>query len=192
MAHPRGKLLGGSSGINVNFWTHASQKDINVWGKLGNKGWSWDAIFPYFAKSEKYVPPTPEVAAVNDASYIDPSLHGTHGPVKNSFSPFQGNFNAAWDPTFETLGIKLSGDPKGGLALGAYHNLLSYDPVNVTRSFAGNAYYTPASKPPNLKILTNALVNKVIFAPETGYTTSLVATGLSFIAGGKKYIANCK
>lgn len=192
MAHPRGKLLGGSSGINVNFWTHASQKDINDWGKLGNKGWSWDAIFPYFAKSEKYVPPTPEVAAVNDASYIDPSLHGTHGPVKNSFSPFQGNFNTAWDPTFETLGIKLSGDPKGGLALGAYHNLLAYDPVNVTRSFAGNAYYNPATKPPNLKILTNALVNKVIFAPETGYRTSLVATGLSFIAGGKKYVANCK
>ena len=192
VAHPRGKLLGGSSGINLNFWTHASQKDINDWGKLGNHGWSWDAIFPYFAKSEKYISPTAEVAAVNDASYIDPSLHGTHGPVKNSFSPFQGNFNTAWDPTFETLGIKLSGDPKSGLALGAYHNLVSYDPVNVTRSFAGNTYYTLAAKRPNLKILTNALVNKVIFAPATGYRTSLVATGLSFTAGGKRYVANCR
>ncbi|MCJ1269005.1 hypothetical protein MMC22_008893 [Lobaria immixta] len=190
VAHPRGKILGGSSGVNLNLWTHASQKDINDWGKLGNKGWSWDTIFPYFAKSEKYIPHTAQEGLENEASYIDPTIHGKNGPIKNSFSPFQGNFNAAWDPTFETLGIRLNGDPKDGLALGAYHNLLSYDPINASRSFSANAYYSPHAKRPNLKILTDALVNKIIFASVTDYGTSLVATGLSFTARGKKYAVN--
>ena len=192
MAHPRGKILGGSSGVNLNLWTHASQKDINDWGKLGNKGWSWASIFPSFAKSEKYLPPTAQEAAENDASYIDPAIHGKHGPVKNSFSPYQSSFSAAWDPTFETLGIKLNGDPKDGLALGPYHNLLSYDPVNASRSFAANAYYSPHANRPNLKILTAALVTKIIFAPVPEDGTSLVATGLSFTARGKNYVVNAK
>lgn len=191
MAHPRGKLLGGSSGINLNFWTHASQKDIDDWGKLGNKGWSWDAIFPYFAKSETYFPPTAREAVENDASYIDPAIHGKHGPVQNSFSPSPSSFGTAWDPTFENLGIKLNGDPKNGLALGAYHNLLSFDPVNATRSFAATAYYNPNANRSNLKILTDALVNKIIFAPATD-NTCLVATGLSFTARGKSYVVNAK
>lgn len=192
MALPAGKILGGSSGVNLNFWTHASQTDINDWGKLGNKGWSWDALFPYFAKSENYSLPTAKVAAEKDASYIDPAIHGKQGPVKNSFSPFRSSFGTAWDPTFETLGIKLNGDPKDGLALGSYHNLLSYEPVNVSRSFAANAYYSPNAKRRNLKILTDALVTKIIFAPVTDYSTSLVATGLSFTACGKKHIVNSR
>ena len=40
VGHPRGKQLGGSSAINLMFWTHASQTDINDWGELGNKGWN--------------------------------------------------------------------------------------------------------------------------------------------------------
>lgn len=112
--------------------------------------------------------------------------------MKNSFSAFQDNFDAAWDPTFKTIGIKLNGDPKAGLALGPYHHLLAFDPVNVTRSFAANAYYTPNAKRQNLKILTDAYVNKIIFAPVTDYRTSLVATGLSFTARGKKYVVNSR
>lgn len=112
--------------------------------------------------------------------------------MKNSFSPFQSSFGTAWDPTYEALGIKLNGDPKGGLALGSYHNLLSFDPVNVSRSFAANAYYSPNAKRPNLKILTDAVVNKIIFAPAKNHSKSLVATGLSFSTRGKKYVVNSK
>lgn len=190
VAHARGKLLGGSSGINLNYWTHASQKDINDWGELGNKGWSWDSIFPYFAKSEKYSPPPASEMSQYDVNYIDPALHGTKGPVKNSFPPFYGDLERTWGPTFKNLGISLNGDPKGGLALGPYDNLVALDPKNASRSFAGNAYYRPNAKRPNLKVLTDALVTKIIFAPRKSERDPLVATGLQFTSQGKKYVAH--
>lgn len=191
ISHPRGKLLGGSSGINICFWTHASQKDINNWGELGNDGWSWDSIFPYFAKSETYSPPPAAETKEYDINYIDPSLHGTHGPVKDSFPPYYGDLEKAWAPTYKNLGITLNGDPKNGLALGPYDNLLALDPKDATRSFAATAYYRPNAHRPNLKVLTNALVNKVIFAPQKGHEP-LVATGLCFTSQGKKYVASAK
>lgn len=185
-------MLGGSSGVNLNFWTHASQKDIDDWGRLGNKGWSWNEIFPYFAKSETYYPPPPEEANIEKFSYIDPALHGEHGPVENSFPSFYGDISNSWSPTFETLGIRLNGDPKNGLALGPYNNLLSYEPKNASRSFAATAYYRPNARRPNLKVLTDAYVNKVIFAPLKDKRNNLVATGLSFTAQGKKYVVDAR
>lgn len=97
VGHPRGKLLGGSSAINALFWTHASQADINDWGKLGNKGWSWKSLVPYFFKSEKYVAPSPKAAKDLDiVSEIDASLHGQHGPVIDSFPEFYESIPEAW------------------------------------------------------------------------------------------------
>lgn len=97
VGHPRGKLLGGSSAINALFWTHASQADINDWGILGNKGWSWKSLMPYFFKSEAYLAPTPKTAKDLDiVSEIDASLHGKHGPVFDSFPEFYGPVQEAW------------------------------------------------------------------------------------------------
>lgn len=186
--------MGGSSGININVWSHASQRDIDDWGELGNEGWSWAEIFPYFAKSEKYFPPSATTIKQYGLSEIDPSLHGQQGPVKNSFPTFYGDFQSAWDPTFENLGVTLNGDPKNGLALGAYENLVAYDPATATRSFAATAYYAPNAERPNLKVLTDALVNKVLFAPtdSRSHRQPLTATGLSFTADGKEWVAKAK
>ena len=98
--HPRGKQLGGSSAINFNYWTHASQQDIDDWGQLGNPGWSWDELFPYFLKSENYNAPSTSVSAQVDTTFIKPSLHGENGPVQDSFPPFYDDFYKAWEPTY--------------------------------------------------------------------------------------------
>lgn len=192
ISHPRGRLLGGSSGINLNVWTHASQRDIDDWGELGNEGWSWKEIFPYYAKSEKYFPPSATLIAQYGLSEIDPSLHGQQGPVNNSFPTFYGDFQSTWDPTYENLGITLNGDPKGGRALGPYENLVNYDPITATRSFAATAYYLPNAERPNLRVLTGALVEKVHFASRKSKKKPLTATGLSFTVDGKKYIAKAR
>lgn len=173
-------------------WTHASQRDINDWGELGNEGWSWEEIFPYFAKSEKYIPPSPTLIAQYGLSEIDPSLHGQQGPVNNSFPTFYGDFQSTWDSTYKNLGITLNGDPKSGLALGPYENLVDYDPITATRSFAATAYYVPNAKRPNLRVLTGALVQKVDFAVRKSKKDPLTAIGLSFIADGKRYIAKAR
>lgn len=101
VGHPRGKQLGGSSAINALFWTHASQADINDWGRLGNEGWSWDSLLPYFLKSETYVSPATQTAqALETELKFDPSVHGEHGPVIDSFPEFYGPVQEAWPRKF--------------------------------------------------------------------------------------------
>ena len=79
------------------FWTHASQADINDWETLGNKGWNWKSLLPYFLKSETYVAPTPQTAKDLDTNFeFDPSVHGEHGPVINGFLEYHGPFQEAW------------------------------------------------------------------------------------------------
>ena len=189
VGHPRGKQLGGSSAINFNYWTHASQQDINDWGALGNPGWSWDELFPYFLKSEKYTAPPASFSEKIDTSFVDPALHGTNGPIQNSFPPFYDNFYAAWEPTYKKQGLGPSGDPKGGLALGAYTTLLTLAPANASRSYAGNAYYKPHVGRPNLKVLTGALVSKINLSRQH---TSISASGVTFTVDGKSFSVNAQ
>ncbi|KAL8696413.1 MAG: hypothetical protein Q9201_007672, partial [Fulgogasparrea decipioides] len=189
VGHPRGKQLGGSSAINFDYWTHASQQDIDNWGALGNPGWSWKELFPYFLKSETYNPPPPTVSEQVDTTFIDPDVHGHGGPVQDSFPPFYDNFYRAWEPTYKNLGLGPTGDPKGGLAIGAYTTLLTLEPKNASRSYAANAYYKPNAARPNLKVLTGALATKVVFAPSA---RPLKATGLAFEVGGHNYTASAK
>lgn len=57
-------------------------------GKLGSPGWSWEVLLPYFLKSETYNPPPKNVTEQVDTTFIEPSVHGLHGPVQDSFPPF--------------------------------------------------------------------------------------------------------
>ena len=52
---PRGKVLGGSSSINGTVYTRGAATDFDHWRQLGNEGWSWDDVLPYFKRSERYV-----------------------------------------------------------------------------------------------------------------------------------------
>ena len=189
VAHPRGKQLGGSSAINFNYWTHASQQDIDNWGALGNAGWSWTELFPYFQRSETYNPPPAYVSEQVDTTFIDPALHGHNGPVQDSFPPFYDNFYKAFEPTYKKLGLGPTGDPKGGLGIGAYTTLLSLEPKGLSRSYAANAYYKPNAARSNLKVLTGALVTSINFAPSS---QPLKATGLSFEVQGENYTASAR
>ena len=184
IGHPRGKQLGGSSAINYLYWTHASQRDIDDWGKLGNKGWSWDELNPFFSKSETYNPPTAEISSQIDTDFIVPSEHGTNGPVQDSFPPFFDDFYISWEPTFKKLGLGPTGDPRGGLAIGAYNTIVSQEPANASRSYSANAYWKPNSSRPNLHVVVNARATKVNFDTRK---KPLHATGVTFIAGGETY-----
>ena len=210
IGHPRGKMLGGSSAINLMFWTHASQADINDWGELGNEGWSWNSLLPYFVKSEKYDAPSPQTAKDLGTSFIDPSVHGEQGPVVDAFPETHKAFQEAWWRTYQTLGLGVDGDPRGGLALGGFTNPITgkrllavametrdskgrkelihlfcvVDQKTRTRSHAGVAYYKPVQSRPNLHVITEALVQKVDFENKE-QKGQLVATGLKFNTRGK-------
>ncbi|KAF7909099.1 uncharacterized protein EAE98_012311 [Botrytis deweyae] len=162
IAHPRGKQLGGSSAINFLYWTHASQQDINSWGELGNANWSWEALDPFFKRSERFVSPSGVVEQDLQTGNIVTTLHGDNGPILNTFPDIYGPIDEAWPRTFQALGLEVKSDPRDGLALGGYTNLLNLDQDGRKRSYAATAYYLPASKRPNLKVITGALVEKII------------------------------
>jgi choline dehydrogenase len=189
---PRGKQLGGSSAINLLFWTHASQKDINNWGALGNQGWSWEAILPYFERSEKYIAPSAGTAKDLNTQYIDPAIHGKSGPIFNGFPEIHGEFDIAWPATYANLGLGLDSDPKDGLALGGYTNLININPVSNVRSYAATAYYAPAKNRTNLHVITNAVVSKILFTETEGSHHEPTATGVAYSINGTSYTIKVK
>jgi choline dehydrogenase len=186
IGHPRGKQLGGSSAINYLAFTHASQQNINDWGSLGNDGWSWDEIFPYYLKSENFTAAPASVTADLNISYIDPQLHGVEGQIHNGFPHpgFATPFDEAWPRTYEALGLGISSDPKDGLALGGYNILTNVNPDTNSRSYAATTYLKSAADRPNLKVYTGALVNKVHFDTNGPIPE---ASGVSFTKDGSLY-----
>lgn len=189
IAHPRGKQLGGSSAINFLYWTHASQQDINSWGELGNVNWSWEALDPFFKRSERFVSPSRVVEHDLQTESIVPNIHGDDGPISNTFPDIYGLIDEAWPRTFEALGLDVKSDPRDGLALGGYTNLLNLDLNGRKRIYAATAYYLPASKRPNLKVITGALVEKIILKKgHEGVTATGVVYSNGTVANAKKEV----
>ena len=76
MMVPRGKMLGGSSGLNYMAYVRGHPGDFDGWAAGGAKGWAYDDVLPYFAKSEDLIPPDPP-----DGVVIEDDVHGTGGPL---------------------------------------------------------------------------------------------------------------
>ena len=174
---PRGRVLGGSSAINYMMMTYPSSTSLDVWEALGNPGWNWATLAPYYRKFQTYNPPSAETAATLSTSYIDPSVQGTSGPIQTAFYEFHGAWSAAWPETYANLSHAVTGDPLTGTSNGGFHNPSTLDPKTVTRSYAASGYYFPNASRPNLHLLTNAHACKILFST----SSPPKATALRFI-----------
>jgi choline dehydrogenase len=181
MAQIRGKQVGGSSAMNFMFWTHASRGDIDAWGELGNEGWSWGELEPYYTKSESYTSPSLTIEEDLETGYVVDNLHGDTGPIRNTFPDGYGPLDEAWPKAFANLGLAVQSDPRDGLALGAYTNLLNIRLDNHTRSYAATAYYRPIAKRSNLRLITSARVTKLILGK---VADEAVARGVEYATDG--------
>lgn len=190
IGHPRGKQLGGSSAINYLAYTHASQVNIDNWGALGNANWSWAELEPYYRKSENYTAPSAKVASALNTSYIDLAIHGMGGEIHNAFPYEWTKLDEAWPRAYDTLNIGVKADPRDGLALGGYTILTNIDLENgTTRSYAATAYLNPVRHRTNLKVYTNALVEKINFKNSSGNS---YASSVSFSINGTAYSIGAK
>ncbi|XP_017065810.1 glucose dehydrogenase [FAD, quinone] [Drosophila eugracilis] len=151
---PRGKVMGGSSVLNYMMYTRGNRRDYDRWAALGNPGWSYDELLPYFKKYEGSVIP--------DA---DANLVGRQGPVRVSYSETKTRIADAF--------VRASND--AGLPRGDYNGesqiRVSYLQANIyneTRWSSNRAYLYPIKgKRRNLHVKKNALVTKVLIDPQT-------------------------
>jgi choline dehydrogenase len=188
LAWPRGKLLGGSSAINFLMWTHASRIDLDNWEALGNAGWNFDSLQPYYRKSETYNPPSDEITKALGTSIFDPALHGNAGPIQTSFPKGVGPLDQAWGPTWAALGLSPKADPRKGDTLGCYSILKQMNTL-ARRSHAGQGYYLPIAERENLTVLTNAHVSRVVISTAG---SSPKATGVEYSVGQESSIVSAR
>ncbi|MGH9033575.1 MAG: GMC family oxidoreductase, partial [Acidimicrobiia bacterium] len=144
---PRGKTLGGSSSINAQMFTRGSPGDYDAWAALGNAGWDFASVLPYFQKLERY-----EVA--------DSPLRGGTGPMYVSHLRDRNPMTAAFVQAAVTTGIRSNDDVNGRDPEG-----VGYAQVTQRRGrrwSAADAYLKPARRRSNLEIVTGAHVTRVL------------------------------
>jgi choline dehydrogenase len=145
--YPRGKVLGGSSSINAMVYIRGHSTDYDDWAVLGNKGWSYEEVLPYFKKSEKQE---------RGASYY----HGADGHLGVSDGRSQNFLARAFVESGKTLGYKITDDFNGKEQDGfGMYQLTCYD---GQRCSTATGYLRPVMERSNLTVLTDAHVTKLI------------------------------
>jgi choline dehydrogenase-like flavoprotein len=157
-----GSVVGGGSIINGMACTRGSAGDYDAWERLGNPGWGWDGLFPYFLKSTNYTPPLPEIAEEYDVTW-NSSVWGDGGPVQvghaSTFFPDTKVVRASWIES----GARNLTDGGDGDSMGLSWLPTDMDTKTGTRSSARAAYYEPYTARPNLHLLTGHRVTEIIF-----------------------------
>ena len=169
--YPRGRVLGGSSSINGLIYIRGQPEDFDHWAQLGNRGWGWDDVLPYFKQAENW-----------PGEAVD--IHGTGGflttsPMTERPAVCQAIIDAA-----QELGLEFRPDvnnlpPGAGDSIGWCQQTRG----GRRRASAARTYLQPALKRPNLQVVTGALVHRVAFKGSQ-------ATGIIYSRGGRVEIAD--
>ncbi|KAF1936568.1 choline dehydrogenase-like protein [Clathrospora elynae] len=155
------KVLGGGSVINGMVYDRGSAADYDAWETLGNNGWGWNGMEPYFIKGTTFQPPTADVVKDFNITW-DESTYG-NGPLKVSITSNQyadiKDYWAAW----KASGVYVPEDGNNGEAYGPSWYANTMDATTGRRAHARYAYYDPIQSRTNLHILLKTTANKIIF-----------------------------
>ena len=163
---PRGKTLGGSSSINGLIFIRGQKEDYDTWRDLGNPGWGWDDVLPYFKKAEG-----------NDR--LSEPLHSQKGPLKASSIPKKHPLVEAFKKTANALGVPETDDFNNLTQEGVgYYQLTTHKGFRCSTAVA---YLKPAKHRKNLEILTDSQACRVIFENKK-------AVGIEIFRNGNKSI----
>jgi choline dehydrogenase len=145
---PRGKVLGGSSAINGLLYIRGQARDYDEWRDLGNPGWGWAEVLPYFRKSES------QARGADD-------WHGADGPLQVSDPTDRHPLCEAYLAAAQAAGFPLREDFNRDLQEGVGYFQMTVK--NGIRSSTANAYLRPARKRPNLHVFTRAQALSLLF-----------------------------
>ncbi|CAI7661925.1 Glucose-methanol-choline oxidoreductase [Penicillium manginii] len=181
IGQPRGRVVGGSSAMNFSCIVYPNASNFEAWKGLGNTGWGSEDMVPYLQKFHSYTPPSEATAELlGTARYMKDANQGSNGPVPVSLPDVFGPFNKAWDETFAQLGWETDADPIQGRKLGAFASPLSVDSKMGTRGYAAAYYSAEIAARPNLRLLTETIVERVLLSHQDGEVT---ATGVQVKTG---------
>ncbi|MEX3959710.1 GMC family oxidoreductase [Trinickia sp. EG282A] len=161
---PRGKVLGGSSSLNGLLYVRGQREDYDRWAELGNRGWGYADVLPYFKKSE-------------DQERGADAYHGVGGPLKVSDlrlrRPIADRFIAA----AQEIGIPFNPDYNGARQEGVgYFQQTAH---NGFRWSTAKGFLKPARARPNLQVHTRAQVCRILFRGAT-------AIGVEYLHNGER------
>ncbi len=165
MYQPRGRLLGGSSSVNAMVYTRGQAADYDHWRQLGNAGWSYADVLPYFKKSER-----------NERLHDE--FHGSDGPLNVAERPYTNPLSHVFLEAAQQAGIPLNPDFNGAMQLGC--GLFQVTQKNGERCSAAAAYLHPVAKRKNLTIRTKAQATRILIEMNR-------AVGVEYVRGGKLY-----
>ena len=145
---PRGKVLGGSSSLNGLLYVRGQPEDYDRWQQMGNPGWGWDQILPYFRRAE-------------DQERGEDEFHGTGGPLSVTNARLSRPICDAWVAAAQAAGYPFNPDYNGATQEGVGYFQLTAR--NGQRCSSAVAYLNPARKRPNLRIITRAMTTRILF-----------------------------
>jgi choline dehydrogenase-like flavoprotein len=146
LGYARGRVLGGCSSINAMIYMRGQKSDYDHWAALGNKGWSWDEVLPYFKRTEDYQHGADE-------------LHGAGGELRVEERRVNWEILDAWREAAQECGIpKIKEFNRGDNFGNAYFQMNQRRGVRWSNT---KAFLRPVMHRPNLTVLTQAHVKRV-------------------------------
>lgn len=166
--YPQGKVLGGSTAINAMLYVRGHRLDYDEWRDLGNEGWAYEDVLPYFKKFE------------NNERLAD-EYHGTEGELNVADQVGHNPLSEAFLRAAQQVGIPYNPDPNGATQEGVfYHQVTQRD---AWRESAATAFLRPANERPNLKVVTGAMTRRVEL-------NNGRATGIVYVHGSEERTAS--
>ena len=143
----RGRGIGGSSAINAMTFLRGHRDSYADWNQFGARGWTFDDLLPYFKRSET-------------ATHGDPCVRGADGPLVVAPASPLNEITVALLTAAIQSGYPRAKDISGGLEIGFGPSDLTI--VNGARQSAADAYLLPALERPNLRLVTDAVVQRLL------------------------------
>jgi len=167
---PKGKVLGGSSSLNGMLYVRGQSADYDGWRQMGNEGWAWDDVLPYFMKSE-------------DQQRGAIPTHGTGGELSVSEFPEHHPISKALIDACVEAGIAFKSDLNDGDQEGT--SWFQMTARNGMRCSAAVAFLHPVMHRDNLTVETRAMTTRVLFEGKR-------AVGVEFIQKGERRVVKAR
>lgn len=172
---PRGRVLGGSSSINGQIYVRGHRRDYDEWCQLGNTGWDWESVLPYFKKAESW----------NGAAH---ELRGKGGPLRTAFGRYRMPLFEAFIEAGKLAGYRFNADYNAEEQEGFVWTQYTHTHLFPMRCSAARAYVWPALRRKNLAVWTDARAHRLVMDGRRVTSVELERKGRKFAVSASREV----